>query len=36
MQDAKQRFAQKLRDSMEAQGYEDRPPVQDDEYNTLF
>ncbi|WP_454725427.1 XRE family transcriptional regulator [Delftia acidovorans] len=36
MQDAKQRFAQKLRDSMQAQGYEARPAVLEHEFNSRF
>ncbi|AOV03319.1 MULTISPECIES: hypothetical protein [Delftia] len=36
MQDAKQRFAQKLRDSLEARGYEAKPSVLEREFNTRF
>lgn len=36
MQNAKQRFALKLRDSMQARGYEARPAVLEREFNTRF
>lgn len=36
MKDAKQQFAQKLRDSMAAAGYEVKPSVLEREFNTRF